>query len=337
MAETGSSAESRKDFFISFTGKNKQWAEWIAWQLEAAGYSVIIQTWDFHAGNNISIVMDEALRNSERVIAVISPDYFQSAFTPSEWSVAYHRDPKGERGLLVPVLVEMYEERGLLGPIAYIDLRGYDEERAREKLINGISRRRNKPALAPMFPGAAAQAKQVPTQSKSLQAEPPFPGPTTPGTQDGPVKVFFSYATQDTNMLNELKKHLATYERQERITCWDKRQILAGDNKLATARHELTRSNIVFLLISAAYLASPECYDEMEYAQKRIQPGKTATVPVRVREVAGLEITSLNDLQMIPHTDKPPVDQWKNRDQAWTEVVKGFVRVLNGLKSRPPA
>src|SRR5689334_6190481 len=111
MAETGSNAEHHKDFFISFTGKDKQWAEWIAWQLEAAGYSVIIQTWDFHAGNNIPLVMDEALRKAERVIAVLSPAYFKSSFTPSEWGVAYHRDPKGERGLLVPVLVEMYEER----------------------------------------------------------------------------------------------------------------------------------------------------------------------------------------------------------------------------------
>ncbi len=44
--------EKQKDFFISYNGKDKDWAEWIAWQLEEAGYSVIIQVWDFRPGGN---------------------------------------------------------------------------------------------------------------------------------------------------------------------------------------------------------------------------------------------------------------------------------------------
>ena len=39
-----------KDFFISYTGADQQWAEWIAWQLDHAGYTTILQAWDFHAG-----------------------------------------------------------------------------------------------------------------------------------------------------------------------------------------------------------------------------------------------------------------------------------------------
>ena len=45
-------SEPQKDFFISYTGRDSKWAEWIAWCLEQAGYSVIIQAWDFPAGSN---------------------------------------------------------------------------------------------------------------------------------------------------------------------------------------------------------------------------------------------------------------------------------------------
>jgi TIR domain len=31
-----------KDFFVSYTKTDKAWAEWIAWTLEAAGYSTVI-------------------------------------------------------------------------------------------------------------------------------------------------------------------------------------------------------------------------------------------------------------------------------------------------------
>ncbi len=37
----------KKHFFVSYNGRDKHWAEWIAWILEEAGYSVIIQAWDF--------------------------------------------------------------------------------------------------------------------------------------------------------------------------------------------------------------------------------------------------------------------------------------------------
>ena len=32
-----------KDFFISYTTADKAWAEWIAWHLEEAGYSTVVQ------------------------------------------------------------------------------------------------------------------------------------------------------------------------------------------------------------------------------------------------------------------------------------------------------
>jgi hypothetical protein len=39
-----------RDFFISYTAVNRSWAEWIAVQLEAAGYSTLLQAWDFRPG-----------------------------------------------------------------------------------------------------------------------------------------------------------------------------------------------------------------------------------------------------------------------------------------------
>jgi hypothetical protein len=37
----------RVDFFVSYVTSDRPWAQWIAWVLEAAGYSVLIQVWDF--------------------------------------------------------------------------------------------------------------------------------------------------------------------------------------------------------------------------------------------------------------------------------------------------
>ena len=35
-------AGAMKDFFISYTAVDRSWAEWIAWELEKAGYDTVI-------------------------------------------------------------------------------------------------------------------------------------------------------------------------------------------------------------------------------------------------------------------------------------------------------
>jgi TIR domain. len=97
---------SVKDFFISYNSADKNWAEWIAWQLEETGYTTILQAWDFRPGHNFVLEMDKASKEAERTIVVLSPDFLSSSFTPPEWAVAFKRDPTGEKGLIVPVRVQ---------------------------------------------------------------------------------------------------------------------------------------------------------------------------------------------------------------------------------------
>ncbi len=148
-----------KDFFISYRGLDQPWAEWIAYQLEEANYSVVIQAWDFQPGSSFIHAMDKATREAQRTIAVLSPDYFASPYTTVEWQAAYHKDPTGQQGFLLPIRVRPCQVEGLLGPLVYIDLVDLDEAEAKEKLLREVHRhdqdqpKRAKPPQAPGFPG----------------------------------------------------------------------------------------------------------------------------------------------------------------------------------------
>ena len=162
--------DASKDFFISYTHADQKWAEWIAWQLEQKGHTTVIQAWDFHAGGNFVLDMDSATKQAERTIAVLSPDYFASRFTPSEWAAAFRRDPKGEQGILVPVRVRPCDVEGLLGQIVYIDLVDQDEQAAQATLLARVKRERHKPKSPPAFPPGA----------HTLPERPSFPGALPP-------------------------------------------------------------------------------------------------------------------------------------------------------------
>ncbi len=159
------------DFFISYNKADRKWAEWIAWQLEEAGYTSIIQAWDFKAGGNFILEMDKATKEAERTIAVLSEDYLKALYTQPEWAAAFKQDPTGEKGLLIPVRVQECTLSGLLAAVVYIDLVGLEEETAENDLLARIVQiltgERGKPQTEPAFPGSA---------SHSLPEKPQFPG-----------------------------------------------------------------------------------------------------------------------------------------------------------------
>ncbi len=114
--------QERRDFFISYTGSDRQWAEWIAFQLEEAGYTLFIQAWDFRPGSNFVAEMDNAAKRAEQTLLVLSPAYLESDFAFAEWATAFRSDPKGTHRRLLPVRIQPVEVDGLLGAVVFIDL-----------------------------------------------------------------------------------------------------------------------------------------------------------------------------------------------------------------------
>ena len=168
-----------KDFFVSFSSADKVWAEWIAWQLLEAGYSVELQGWTWGPGANFVLEMDRAARETRRTLLVLSPSALRSGYVAPEWAARFREDPEGREQRLVPVRVRECDPGGLLGPLVYIDLVGReDRESARRALLDGLEPP-GPPAEEPAFPGRGAGGAGA--EEAGLPAsEPAFPGALPP-------------------------------------------------------------------------------------------------------------------------------------------------------------
>jgi hypothetical protein len=171
------------DFFVSYTGADRAWAEWIAWQLEAEGYQVMVQAWDFTPGHDWAHEMQQAATTAERVVAVLSAAYLRSGHGEAEWRAFYANDPSGEHGLLLPVRVSEIETPGLLTTRIYVDLVGRDAKSARTALLAAARGARGKPTEAPGFPGdrrselSATEAPRFPGELPTIWNVPFHPNP----------------------------------------------------------------------------------------------------------------------------------------------------------------
>ena len=145
----------RVDFFVSHAGRDAAWAEWAAWQLVDAGYSVELDVWDWAAGRNFVTAMNDALGRADRVVALFSRAYFEpERYTSEEWSASLAHVP-GASGRLVPVRVEEVPAElvpPLLRPLISRDVFGLEEEAARRALLTAAAGP-TRPDRKPGFPG----------------------------------------------------------------------------------------------------------------------------------------------------------------------------------------
>lgn len=201
--------KATKDFFISYNQKDKHWAEWVAWELEEAGYTAIVQAWDFGAGSNFVVEMDEAAKNAERTLALLSPTYIASIFTRPEWAAAFADDPTSVNRKLIPIRVEECELTGLLRQIVYIDLVGKEEQDAREILLAQIKvTERAKPATRPSFMGSRKPEVQAvvavtPSAPGAESSRPGFPTANAPFQVPYPRLAFFTGRDDQLNALHQ--------------------------------------------------------------------------------------------------------------------------------------
>ena len=126
-------------FFVSFNSVDRTKAHWIAWTLKEAGHEVAVHDWEIPAGGNAPLWMNTKLAWADRLIAVISPDYVPSRYSPMEWASQIWNDPDGTKGSVIPVIVRPTSKMPpLLQGLSRIDLMNCSEDEARRRLIKGV-------------------------------------------------------------------------------------------------------------------------------------------------------------------------------------------------------
>ncbi|MBP6490561.1 MAG: toll/interleukin-1 receptor domain-containing protein, partial [Thauera sp.] len=127
-----------------------------------------------------------------------------------------------------------------------------------------------------------------------------------------PVDLFYSYAHEDEPLRDELDGHLALLRRKGVIRPWHDRGIVPGQQWDEAIDAQLTRADLILLLVSKDFLNSDYIWGkELAVAIARAERGDASVVPVLLRAV-DIEDAPFAKLQGLP-TDLRPVTSWPNR------------------------
>ena len=164
------------DIFVSYTSNDRDWAFWIAKQLQKLGHTPHIHEWELRAGEDIVEWMERRFDKADHALLVVSSAYLTRPYSSwerrsAEWAAA------DSPGFALPVFIENCEVPRLLRNFKRCELYGLDEGRARAALTTYL-KEPAPPEVAP-FPGRAAPAERPSRLPDSV----PFPE-ASPRTSD---------------------------------------------------------------------------------------------------------------------------------------------------------
>jgi hypothetical protein len=145
--------------------------------------------------------------------------------------------------------------------------------------------------------------------------------------------IFLSYAHADEDLKKELDKSLMPLKRSGKIETWNDRELIAGQEWNAEILDELSKAEIILLLISVDFIASQYIWDkELATAMKRHEDGTAQVVPIILKNCLWQDMPFAK-LQALPRNAKP-VTSYENRDDAFTEIAVSIKKLVEYMSSK---
>lgn len=156
-------------------------------------------------------------------------------------------------------------------------------------------------------------------------------GPTAISPCYGLMKklIYISADGKDFKLLLALEKHLKQLQPQG-VSIWHGAHILAGADSWLERAHYLDQADIFLALVSADYVLSKICRNELSLALQMRAKNETVVIPILARPVI-LEMHELNSLQALPK-DGQPLSKSRNCEDRLHEITNDIKQRINALQ-----
>lgn len=141
-----------------------------------------------------------------------------------------------------------------------------------------------------------------------------------------PIEIFFSYAHEDEDLMNDVRRQFIVFERNGQILKWYDRMIKPGQEWANNIHSKLLQAQIILLFVSPSFIESKYCYHiEVKEALKRHESNEAHVIPIILRPCAWEE-APFSKLQALPQDGKA-VTQWVDRDQVCLDIANSVMDV----------
>jgi tetratricopeptide (TPR) repeat protein len=148
------------DIFISYTSNDREWAFWIAKELDTLGHVPHVHEWEIKGSDDIYGWMEQHLDAADHVLFVISNDYLKAPYSTLERHAALWQAAKRRPGFVLLVLVKSCTLPVLSDHLRHCELFNTSEDAARLRFKEFMSH--PGPPTDVAFPGKLFAVSNIP-------------------------------------------------------------------------------------------------------------------------------------------------------------------------------
>lgn len=145
-------------------------------------------------------------------------------------------------------------------------------------------------------------------------------------------RIFYSYALEDTELVERLSKFLRPLQNNNKINEWHNRMIMPGTAWESEINANLESAHLILFMVSADFLASEYCFGvEVEKALDRLKKGEVKIVPILLKPCLWRE-SRFSELQIIPR-NAHAITSWASTEEAFNNVAEEIQKLVS---AQPP-
>jgi tetratricopeptide (TPR) repeat protein len=148
------------DIFISYTASDRDWAFWIAKEVEELGDTPHVHEWEVKRGEDIYAWMEARHDAADNVLCVVSDEYLKAPYSTLERNAALWQAAARRPGFVLLVAVKACRLPTLADHIRRCELYGMPEDAARVRFREFMAKREAPAAVA--FPGKVFALSNIP-------------------------------------------------------------------------------------------------------------------------------------------------------------------------------
>jgi tetratricopeptide (TPR) repeat protein len=148
------------DIFVSYTSSDRDWAFWIAKELETLGHTPHIHEWEIKGGDDIYAWMETRHEAADQVLCVVSDEYLKAPYSTLERNAALWQAAAKRPGFVLLVAVKPCRLPTLSDHIRRCELFGVPENAAHIRFHEFMAKREAPATLS--FPGKVFAISNIP-------------------------------------------------------------------------------------------------------------------------------------------------------------------------------
>jgi tetratricopeptide (TPR) repeat protein len=148
------------DIFISYTSADRDWAFWIAKELEALGHTPRVHEWEIKSGDGIYAWMEARHDAADHVLCVVSDEYLKAPYSTLERNAAIWQAAAQRPGFVLFVAVKPCRLPSLVDHYRRCELFGVSNEEARHRFRVFMAQPAGAAPIA--YPGEAFAVSNIP-------------------------------------------------------------------------------------------------------------------------------------------------------------------------------